>query len=47
MGLNESILEYLQAITLQQLVDDSHNNSELKVPSISLKKSIKPESIAA
>jgi Rrf2 family iron-sulfur cluster assembly transcriptional regulator len=47
MGLNESILDYLQAVTLQQLVDDSHNNRELKVPSISLKKTIKPESIAA
>lgn len=47
MGLNESILDYLQAVTLQQLVDDSHNKREAKVPSISLKKTIKPESIAA
>ena len=47
MGLNESILDYLQAVTLQQLVDESHNNRESKVPSISLKRSIKPESVAA
>ena len=47
MGLNESILDYLQAVTLQQLVDDSHNNRESKVPVISLNKSSKPESIAA
>jgi Rrf2 family transcriptional regulator, iron-sulfur cluster assembly transcription factor len=47
MGLNESILDYLQAITLQHLVDDSHNKREPKFPSISLKKTIKPESIAA
>jgi Rrf2 family iron-sulfur cluster assembly transcriptional regulator len=47
MGLNESILDYLQAVTLQQLVDDSHNNRESRTPSISLKKTIKPESVAA
>jgi len=47
MGLNESILDYLQAVTLQQLVDDSHNKRTPKVPSISLKKTIKPESVAA
>ncbi len=47
MGLNESILDYLQAVTLQQLVDDSHNNHDSRIPSISLKRSIKPESIAA
>ena len=47
MGLNESILDYLQAVTLQQLVDDSHNNKESRIPSISLKRSIKPESVAA
>ena len=44
MGLNESILDYLQAVTLQQLVDDSHNNRETQAP-LSLKKSIKPESV--
>jgi len=42
MGLNESILDYLQAVTLQQLVDDSHNKRTTKLPSISLKKTIKP-----
>ena len=47
MGLNESILNYLQAITLQQLVDDSHNKRNLKAPAISLKKMLKPESVPA
>jgi Rrf2 family iron-sulfur cluster assembly transcriptional regulator len=47
MGLNESILDYLQAVTLQHLVDDSHNKRTPKVPAISLKKTIKPESVAA
>jgi Rrf2 family iron-sulfur cluster assembly transcriptional regulator len=45
MGLNESILDYLQAVTLQQLVDDNHNKLNIKTPVISIKKSIKPESI--
>lgn len=45
MGLNESILDYLQAVTLQQLVDDSHNKRNIKTPVISIKKSIKPESV--
>jgi Rrf2 family transcriptional regulator, iron-sulfur cluster assembly transcription factor len=47
MGLNESILDYLQAVTLQQLVDESHNRRNIEAPVISLKKTIKPESIAA
>lgn len=47
MGLNESILDYLQAVTLQHLVDESHNKRTSQVPSISLKKTIKPESVAA
>jgi Rrf2 family transcriptional regulator, iron-sulfur cluster assembly transcription factor len=45
MGLNESILDYLQAVTLQQLVDDSNNKRNTKTPVISMKKMIKPESI--
>lgn len=45
MGLNESILDYLQAVTLQQLVDDSHNKRNIKTPVISIKKMIKPESV--
>ena len=47
MGLNESILDYLQAVTLQQLVDESHNKRNIEAPAISLKKTIKPESVAA
>lgn len=47
MGLNDSILDYLQAVTLQQLVDDSHNKRNLKLPIVSLKKMIKPESVPA
>jgi len=47
MGLNESILDYLQAVTLQQLVDDSHNKRTPRTSSISLKKANKPESVAA
>ena len=47
MGLNESILDYLQAVTLQHLVDESHNKRTSQVPSISLKKTIKPESVEA
>ena len=47
MGLNESILDYLQAVTLQQLVDDNLNNRESNIPSITLKKTIKPVSVAA
>ncbi len=47
MGLNESILNYLQSVTLQQLVDDSHNKRNLKVPDISSKKMIKLERVPA
>lgn len=45
MGLNESILDYLQAVTLQQLVDDSHNKRNIKTPVITMKKMAKPESV--
>ena len=38
MGLNENILNYLQKITLQQLVDDSHNKRNLRTTDIPLKK---------
>ncbi|MDO8261623.1 MAG: Rrf2 family transcriptional regulator [Gallionella sp.] len=40
MGLNENILEYLNAITLQQLVDD-HNKSISGVSDTGLKKAAK------
>lgn len=43
MGLNDIILNYLQAVTLQQLVDNSHNKRNLKDSAIHLKKMIKPE----
>jgi Rrf2 family iron-sulfur cluster assembly transcriptional regulator len=45
MGLNESILDYLQAVTLQQLVDDSHSKRNINTPVISMKKMIKPENV--
>lgn len=47
MGLNDSILDYLQAVTLQQLVDDSHNKRNIKTPVITMKKMTKPETIPA
>jgi len=47
MGLNESILDYLQAVTLQQLVDDSNNKRNIRTSAISLKKMTKPEGVAA
>jgi Rrf2 family iron-sulfur cluster assembly transcriptional regulator len=52
MGLNEEILNYLQAVTLQQLVDNcqiqsniNHTQSNTKVPVNFSKKIIKPESV--
>ena len=47
MGLNENILAYLQAVTLQQLVDNSHNKLNLKSPVLSLRQLIKAESVPA
>ena len=47
MGLNENILDYLQAVSLQQLVDEAITNAISKMPAISLKKTIKPESVPA
>ncbi len=47
MGLNESILDYLQAVSLQQLVDDSHNKGNFRTQTIPLKKMIKPEIVPA
>ena len=46
MGLNEQIYSYLEEITLQQLVD-SNSNRILNSQSAILKKSIKPEPVAA
>lgn len=40
MGLNEKILEYLKAVTLQQLVDN-HNNKTSRVPDTGLKKVVR------
>ncbi len=45
MGLNEIILDYLRAVTLQQLVDESRNKRNPKVPAISLKKMIKAKRV--
>ncbi len=45
MGLNDSILDYLQAVSLQQLVDDSHNKRDITNPVISFKKTVKPENV--
>jgi len=45
MGLNESILDYLRAVTLQHLVDESHNKRNPNFPAISLKKMIKAERV--
>lgn len=41
MGLNEKILDYLKAVTLQQLVDN-HNKSSFGVLEAGLKKASKP-----
>ena len=41
MGLNESILEYLQAVSLQQLVDDNNNKRVGKSPAISVNSALK------
>ncbi len=45
MGLNESILDYLQAVSLQQMVDDSLNKLNPKTPVVSLKKMNKSERV--
>ena len=47
MGLNESILDYLQAVTLQQLVDDNQNRRTVKTPAVTLNKMVKPEIVSA
>jgi Rrf2 family transcriptional regulator, iron-sulfur cluster assembly transcription factor len=47
MGLNESILDYLQAVSLQQMVDDSQAKRTSKIPVVSLKKLNKPERVAS
>ena len=45
IGLNDSILDYLQAVSLQQLVDDNQNKAGFKAPVIALKKSPKSENV--
>jgi Rrf2 family iron-sulfur cluster assembly transcriptional regulator len=45
MGLNESILDYLQAVSLQQLVDDSQSKRNPKTTIVSLKKMNKAERV--
>lgn len=46
MGLNEKILDYLEGVTLQQLVDD-HNKSKAQVSPVTLSKVIRPLKVAA
>lgn len=46
MGLNEKILDYLESVTLQQLVE-SGDNKNAGISAIALKKSNKPKEIAA
>ena len=46
MGLNEKIIDYLEAVTLQQLVD-SHNKHNPEVSNVSLDKTIKPLGVPA
>lgn len=46
MGLNEKIFDYLEAVTLQQLVD-SHTRQNAEAASIGLDKSIKPIGVTA
>jgi Rrf2 family iron-sulfur cluster assembly transcriptional regulator len=47
MGLNESILDYLQAVSLQQMVDDSQAKRTSRMPVVTLKKSNKAERVAS
>ncbi|MBI5431174.1 MAG: Fe-S cluster assembly transcription factor [Nitrosomonadales bacterium] len=42
MGLNEKILDYLESVTLQQLVEN-HSNRSQGTSTVVLKKSIKPQ----
>jgi len=46
MGLNEKIYNYLEEVSLQQLVEN-HTRSNQQSTSISLKRMIKPENIPA
>lgn len=46
MGLNEKILDYLEGVTLQQLVD-GHNKSKANVSSVALNKVTRPLKVAA
>lgn len=46
MGLNEKIYDYLENVTLQQLVDD-YNKRPTEISAITLSKTIKPQSILA
>lgn len=46
MGLNEKIFDYLENVTLQQLID-SHNKRPADISAITLTKSIKPQNALA
>lgn len=46
MGLNEKILDYLESVTLQQLVEN-HNNRSQGTSTVVLKKTIKPQATPA
>lgn len=46
MGLNEKIFDYLENVTLQQLID-SHNKRPTDISAITLSKTVKPQSALA
>lgn len=46
MGLNEKIFDYLEGVTLQQLID-SHNKRPAELSAITLSKTSKPQSVSA
>ena len=46
MGLNEKIFDYLEAVTLQQLVD-SRSRQCTEAASLAMEKSIKPMGVLA
>lgn len=46
MGLNEKIFDYLENVTLQQLID-SHNKRPTDISDITLSKTVKPQSALA
>lgn len=46
MGLNEKIFDYLEGVTLQQLID-SNSKRHSEISAITLNKSVKPQNILA